>query len=47
MVACSRCGDKCSGVCDSKVHELASIVGPLGDDALRTLLLGADGDVNR
>jgi hypothetical protein len=34
-------------VCDSKVNELGAIVGPLGTEALRRLLEGADGDVNR
>ena len=47
MVACSTCGAACSGACDSKVNELAAIVGPLKPQALRALLEGADGDVNR
>lgn len=47
MVECSSCGNACSGVCDSKVNELGAIVGPLGAEALRRLLEGADGDVNR
>lgn len=48
MAGCTSCGgNNCSGACDSKIKELAGIVGALGKDELKNLLVAADGDVNR
>lgn len=47
MAGCSCGSNTCGGACESKIKELAGIVGDVGKDALRALLLGADGDVNR
>lgn len=47
-MVCNDCGsDLCDGACETKVNELAGIVGQIGVPELRSLLLGAGGNVNR
>lgn len=48
MVHCESCqGNECDGACEEKVKELKGIIGEMDNASLKTLLLGAGGDVNR
>lgn len=47
MGVCDACATECDGTCASKRQELGAVIGPVGDDQLIALLLGAGGDVNR